>query len=414
MAYLRRKYYYKDEELPKGLAALYAGFDILNDHPLFSQLKGDISIKTSHLKGSKSIACVTKNGDIFTNISSGLDANEWAYALAHNLLHLAFGHFDKDKMPQTEDFYPNVWNKACDIYVTRFLADIGFGKPLFPDPAKAHTIKLNDERKIYEYLLGTEGPNPKQSFGLNTDDSRDMIGVDAPVVYKKGEKNEYAEVFSYAITHSLKNAVMKVGGHDFQKKKDTVVNRAAEWFLAHYPLLGGLAASFKIIEDIELCHKNEIHIAAVDAVHGEIYANPSCGLTFEEWKFVLAHEYLHAGLCHHKRCQGRDHYLWNVACDYVINDWLHEMKIGDMPEDGLLYDEKLHNMSAEAIYDLIVKQMRKFKKHATFRGYGQGDIFGNNRPHFEGLHQGITLDEFFRNSLKESLLISISIPTFNQ
>ena len=33
-------------------------------------------------------------------------------------------------------------NKACDIYVARFLADVRFGKALFPDPAKEHTIKL--------------------------------------------------------------------------------------------------------------------------------------------------------------------------------------------------------------------------------------------------------------------------------
>lgn len=403
MANLRRKYYFREEDMPKGLTSLYAGFDILKAHPLFSQLKGDISAKNSHLNGKKGIACVTKSGDIFVNIAFGLDANEWAYVLAHNLLHLAFGHFDKEKMPQTAELYPNVWNKACDIYVARFLADVRFGKPLFSDPAREYSIKLNDEIKIYEYLLETEGTTPNQSFGLNTDDSRDMIGVDAPIIYKNGEKNEYTETFSYAITHSIKKAVGEVGGHDFSKKRNTVVTKAAEWFLTHYPLLGGLASSFKIIEDIDLCHQSKIHIAAVDAVHGEIYTNPSCGLTLEEWKFVLAHEYLHAGLCHHERCQGRDRYLWNVACDYVINDWLHEMKIGDMPEEGLLFDEELHNMSAEAIYGLIVMQMRKFIKHATFRGYGQGDILGSNGPHFEGLGKGITLDEFFRNSLMEGL-----------
>ena len=403
MAYLRRKYYYRDKDMPKGLSALYAGFNILQHHPLFSQLKGTIAAKTSHLSGKEAIACVTKNGDIFVNIASGLDAQEWAYILAHNLLHLAFGHFDKDKMPQTAELYPLVWNKACDIYVTRFLADVGFGRTLFSDPASEYSVKLSDEVKIYEYLLEKEGTLPKLSYGLNASDTKDMIGVEAPLLYKKGDKNEYAATFSYAITHSMKKAVSDVGGHDFNKKKDTVITRAAEWFLAHYPLLGGLASSFKIIEDIDICHRYEIHIAAVDATHGEIYANPSCGLTLEEWKFVLAHEYLHAGLCHHERCQGRDRYLWNVACDYVINNWLHEMKIGDMPNEGLLYDESLNNMSAEAIYDLIVKQLRKFKKHATFRGYGQGDIFGNHGPHFEGLGKGITLDDFFRNSLREGL-----------
>ena len=403
MAYLRRKYYYRDKDVPKELSSLYAGFDSLNNHPLFSQLKGEIFPKTSHLNGKGAFCCVTKGGEIFSNIASGLDANEWTYALAHSLLHLAFGHFDKDRMPQEAKVYPGVWNKACDIYVTRFLADIGFGKPLFPDPATKYSIRLNDEIKIYDYLLKTEGTMPKQSLGLNTTEALDMIGLSAPIFYKKGEKNEYAEAFSHAITHSIKKAVSEVGGHDFGKKKDTIVTKAAEWFLAHYPLLGGLASSFKIIEDVDLCHKYEIHIAAVDARQGEIYVNPSCRLTMEEWKFVLAHEYLHAGLCHHERCQGRDRYLWNVACDYVINDWLHEMRIGDMPEEGLLYDEELHAMSAEAIYDLIIKQMRKFKKHATFRGYGQGDIFGNHSPRFEGLGKGITLDDFFRSSLREGL-----------
>ena len=403
MAYLRRKYYYRDEDIPKGLKALYAGFSILEEHPLFSQLEGTITPKTSHLSSKESIACVTKSGEIFVNIAADLDANEWAYVLAHNLLHLAFGHFDKEKMPPTALVYPWVWNKACDIYVTRFLADVGFGKALFDDPASQYAIKLNDEVKIYEYLLEKEGTIPKQDYGLNTSDTKDMIGVESPIIYKNGEQNEYAETFSHAITHSMKKAVSEVGGHDFSKKNDTVITKATQWFLAHYPLLGGLASSFKIIEDIDICHRYEIHIAAVDAVHGEIYANPSCGLTLEEWKFVLAHEYLHAGLCHHERCQGRDRYLWNVACDYVINDWLHEMRIGDMPEEGLLYDESLHNMSAEAIYDLIVKEMRKFKKHATFRGYGQGDIFGSNGPHFEGMGKGITLDDFFRNSLREGL-----------
>lgn len=403
MAYLRRKYYYREEDMPKGLASLYAGFDLLKEHPLFSQLEGSIVAKASHLNGKESISCVTKNGEIYTNIAADLDAREWAYVLAHNLLHLSFGHFDKEKMPTSADIYPNIWNKACDIYVARFLADIGFEKALFSDPATEYSIKLNDEVKIYEYLLETESPTPKQTYGLNTIESRDMIGVESPIVYKNGEKNEYIETFSYAITHSIKKAVSDVGGHDYSKKNDTVISKAAEWFLSHYPLLGGLASSFKVIEDIDICHKYEIHIAAVDSIHGEIYANPSCGLTFEEWKFILAHEYLHAGLCHHERCQGRDHYLWNVACDYVINDWLYEMKIGEMPDEGLLYDENLHNMSAEAIYDQIVREMRKFKKYATFRGYGQGDIFGSNGPHFEGLGKGIFLDEFFKNSLREGL-----------
>ena len=232
---------------------------------------------------------------------------------------------------------------------------------------------------------------------------KDMIGVERPIVYKKGERNAYAEKFSYAVTHSIKSALCDAGGYELKTKKNTVISRAAEWFLSHYPLLGGLAAAFKIVEDIEMCHRYEIHIAAVDAEQGIIYANPSCGFSEEEWIFVLAHEYLHAGLQHQKRCNGRDFFLWNIACDYVINDWLHEMEIGRMPPDGLLYDETLHNKSAESIYDLIVKEIRKYKKLNTFRGFGRGDMFNGNRPHFTGRENGVSLDELLKNALWEGL-----------
>ena len=119
--------------------------------------------------------------------------------------------------------------------------------------------------------------------------------------------------------------------------------------------------------------------------------------------FCLAHEYLHAGLQHQKRCNGRDFFLWNIACDYVINDWLHEMEIGRMPPDGLLYDETLHNKSAESIYDLIVKEIRKYKKLNTFRGFGRGDMFNGNRPHFTERENGVSLDELLKNALWEGL-----------
>lgn len=151
-----------------------------------------------------------------------------------------------------------------------------------------------------------------------------MTGLDHPVNYK-GE-NPYAKYFADAITNSVKSAVSTAGGHSLEEGNDTPVKKAAAWFLSHYPLLGGLAASFHILEDPVLCQKYEIQIAAVDTTKGIIYANPACGFSEEEWRFVLAHEFLHAGLCHQKRCMGRDFYLWNIACDYVVNDWLSEIK----------------------------------------------------------------------------------------
>ena len=51
------------------------------------------------------------------------------------LLHLAFAHFDKDTIPSdvyiddTVETKLAIWNKACDIYITRFLMDIQIGTP---------------------------------------------------------------------------------------------------------------------------------------------------------------------------------------------------------------------------------------------------------------------------------------------
>lgn len=97
-----------------------------------------------------------------------------------------------------------------------------------------------------------------------------------------------------------------------------------------------------------------------------IYANPTCGYTQEEWKFVLAHEYLHAGLEHDKRSQGREAYLWNIACDFVINDWLREMQ--------------------------------------TFAGYDSGDIISEQeKATFTSDHDFTKVDDFCRNALRQGL-----------
>lgn len=186
-------------------------------------------------------------------------------------------------------------------------------------------------------------------------------------------------------------------------KSALVEEFAGEVGLPCVSLLGSLAASFQVIEDVNLCQKYQIHIAAVDPVQGEIYCNPTADFTTEEWRFVLAHEYLHAGLMHHKRRQGRDHFFWNVACDYCVNGWLVEMQIGQMPQDGLLYDKELKGLSAESIYDTIVRERRRYRRLGTFRGYGQGDILSDSLPRFGGLREAVSLDEFFRNSLREGL-----------
>lgn len=413
MPHISRRYYYYGKEMPKDEARFYAGTDELEKHPLFGKLKGSVYMRGKYLQNKGSIAAVDSGGAVYVNVHQNLEAAEWEYVVAHCLLHLAFGHFDSDKIPRDAngEFRADLWNLACDIYVTRFLSDIRYGEPVVEDPAKKYRFKMNDEVKIYYHLLESEIGGQEhipQSYGLNGLKGLDMAGLSKPVSYKEGEKNEYAHQFAWALARSVTDTVSRESGNKRNAVKETVVTKAAGWFLTHYPLLGGVAASFKIIEDVDICQKYEIHIAAVDAELGEIYVNPVANLSEKEWRFVLAHEYLHAGLEHHKRCQGRDRYLWNIACDYVVNGWLHEMEIGDMPGEGLLYDEELKGLSAETIYDRIVKEIRKYTKMNTFRGFGKGDIMGGAGPGFAGMGKGVSLDEFFKNALREGLDYQLS------
>ncbi len=130
--------------------------------------------------------------------------------------------------------------------------------------------------------------------------------------------------------------------------------------------------------------------------------NPAAALDEYASRFVIAHELLHVGLRHQDRQRGRDPFLWNVACDFVINGWLIEMGVGSPPAFGMLQDPELKGLSAEAVYDRIVTDLRRYRKLATLRGYGLGDMLERSgQPCWNP--EGMTLDEFYRSGLAQGL-----------
>ena len=412
----------KSSKISTNRQNLEMGIAVHKSNPLFAKLDGYICIRDKNIMGKKSAAYVDSGGTIYLNQDMTLSPSQWAYAIAHCQLHLAFGHFDGEKMPGylKKDFEgeewkvscnPYIWNVACDIYIAKFLHDVKFGTPLSMASVAIFSGPMTDERKIYQYLTERGCVEQYQEFGTAAVGGLDMQGLDRPLFYDetKNQKNRFVLKFAYALAYSVSNVVSTVGGHSaITGKAYTSSQKAAMWFINHYPLLGGLASGFKIIEDYKYCMDNEISVAAVDVTCAEIYVNPAAGLNMEELKFVLAHEFLHAGLQHHERCQGRDHELWNVACDYVINGWLQEMGIGQMPERGLLYDENLKNISAESLYDRMVRDLKKYARLETFRGYGKGDIIGDSKG-ASGGHSGFrnfgatSLDDFYKSALQNGL-----------
>lgn len=400
-----------DNQLSPNELKLNAGIDIIRNHPLFRRL--DISITTARkdqLKKETSAVCYS-DGYVLVNPYISNEPKEWAYIIAHCMLHLCFGHFESENMPGyfeddvdgkkkwVENCDRDIWNFACDLFVTKFLMDIKFGTPVCM--INDYSLFASDERKIYENLLQKGISVYSNKYGTAKVGESDMYWRESRYYRFSSQKNSYATEFAYAVSDSVHDVINEAGGGSVERK--SIQNKSAEWFINHYPLLGGLASGFKIIEvgyGSKSALNNDISIAAIDVTEREIYVNSAANLSSEEWKFVLAHEYLHAGLQHHERCQGREPYLWNVACDFVINSWLKEMQVGVMPS-SVLYDETLRDYSAEEIYDVIVKNLKKKSKYETLRGYGKGDIL--DKGFAESRIKPVSLDDFCKNALRSGL-----------
>ncbi|BDA68973.1 hypothetical protein CAL7716_031390 [Calothrix sp. PCC 7716] len=370
------------------------GCAIIRQHPMFTELiyRADIIRREGNKCPPQGWAVVTSNGAIHVHPTRRGSKEEWAYVLAHCLLHLGFGHFQ-----QKTNF--REWNAACNYFIAKFLNDLKLGR--VPDE---YNFTLNfatrNEESLYQEFCQNGIP------GYNFIDM--IIESTKNNNYYLSRNFDWQASFGKGLIRAVTSAVNVAGGREpflgANIEKDTPANRAKSWFINSYPLLGALAANFEIIEDPLVCQRLDISVAAVDIQNKEIFINPAANLDDQECRFVMAHELLHVGLRHDMRRQGRDFYFWNVACDYVINSWLIEMGLGELPKFGLLYDPDLKGLSAEAIYDQIVTDLRRFRKLATLRGVGQCDILERGTPEWWTSDDGMALDDFYRRCLNQGLI----------
>lgn len=395
----------KGAELDPGALAFRQGLSLVSRHPLFAPLAGRAWISRP---GTGSVpengwAVVTSSGAIYCHPKRRGTSEEWAWVIAHALLHLAFEHVK----PKANE---RAWNTACCVYVSRFLADLKFGRPpeglRLPDDARPKS-----EEALYRQFLATGIPRALEGLDLAAGQGDMLIptktsGRRSWALIRRRE--DWPELFARGLSEAVSGAVAVAAGRQASLAERAPLSSsgtlAREWFIARYPLLGALAASFKIIEDADLCRRLNIQIAAVDASLGELYLNPRAGLDEEETRFVMAHELLHVALNHHGRRMGRDPFLWNCAADYVINRWLIEMKIGRAPNMGLLHDAELAGLSAEEIYDRLARDLRRYRRLMTFRATGMGDIIDRQPPEWWLHGRGLELDEFYRNALSQGFL----------
>ncbi|MBV9231417.1 MAG: peptidase [Chloroflexi bacterium] len=393
------------EKINEAEQCLYAGIRIVRSNRVFQSVVYRAGIEPSEICPRDGWAVVSNNGRIYVHPTRVGDPAEWAYVLAHCLLHLVFNHFQESYKAHLPE-----WNAACDCYIAQFLKELKLGRPplelkgLVDDLKALGRYSLRSEEKLFEDFCDFGIP----ASLLPTGTSGTAIDMRYEPVQKGPwyDEKDWAQCFGEGLVEAITEVVEEAASDSYYvtpSRPNTPAQRARNWFVSHYPLLGALAASFEIIEDSQVCQRMQINVAAVNMQAREIYINPRAGLTVEELRFVMAHELLHVGLRHDVRCEGRDHYLWNVACDYVINGWLKEMGVGDFPQIGGLYDPELKDESAEAIYDRIVTDLRRYRKLATMRGIGLSDILDD--PGWWASKAGADLDDFYRSCLAQGLIM---------
>ncbi|HEX7833678.1 MAG TPA: VWA-like domain-containing protein [Thermoanaerobaculia bacterium] len=379
--------------------AFRAGLHLVSAHPLFAPLlmRIDVNRQRNNYCPNDGWAVALENGSIHVHPTRRGESAEWAYVLAHALLHFAFDHFHVGEKSIE-------WNTACDVVVTKFLGDLKFGKrPVDMDADLGDLASMSEER-IFARFRRDGIARGLDSLSTAGERSGDLFWTPQPAHDSRRER--WAHAFAAGLTASVTSAVRVAGGYESHlgstKEDLSHAEQARRWFINSYPLLGALAAAFHIVERPDVAQRLGITIAAISAEMKEIYINPASALSISEARFVIAHELLHVGLRHEARRQGRDPHLWNVACDFVINDWLFEMDIGTMPEFGGLHDVSLRGLSAEAIYDQLAVDLRRNRKLATFRGIGEGDMLEES-PDWWTRVDAQTLDDFYRRALSQGL-----------
>lgn len=414
------------KEPPKeNLRTIAAGVGLLRAHPLFSHLGLDSYWRPSTSgepftpKGYARLHSHPHNYRQQDGFATTIEVNpwkratpeEWANVLGQALLHYYFCHADPERTDEA-------WRVACELVAEEFLRAIDIGRrpedlqpadlpPLGRDVEAVATMLREDGSSLLALHggLGLAAGAPSFTF------SGRLPPLSAKV------RRERQEILAAAIRASLEKAIATAGDaargpSTIRRNPNSMAERARSWFVASYPLLGALAAAFEIVEDADLCALHDIAIAAVDSELRRVYINPKFAWTYPAMQFVIAHELLHVGLRHEARRQGREPYLWNVACDYVINGWLVEMNVGEFPSGDLLLDPELgfEKESAEAIYDRIVGDLRltrRLNKARTLRGQGKVDVI-SERPPAWWSGPGTDLDAFYRRALADGLDLHVA------
>jgi predicted metal-dependent peptidase len=125
--------------------------------------------------------------------------------------------------------------------------------------------------------------------------------------------------------------------------------------LLRHPFFGNMATRMQVKHCDDWCPT-----AATDGRN--LYYNTQFfnAMTNKEIEFVIAHEILHCIFDHIIRRENRNPMLYNIACDYLVNNTLVRDRIGDMPKlVDCFQDFKYDGWTSEEVYDDLFKEAEK-------------------------------------------------------
>ncbi|NJL64817.1 MAG: hypothetical protein HC903_27145 [Methylacidiphilales bacterium] len=151
------------------------------------------------------------------------------------------------------------------------------------------------------------------------------------------------------------------------------------------------------------------HTAATDGRN--VYFNPEflVSLTPAQQDGLLLHEVLHAALLHVPRRGVRDAQLWNFAADIVTNGIIMQQGAFELPA-GALRDEQIEHESVEEIYEILLKDIEKYKSLWEDSGNDDlldspGDSLGDGEDSLSEARKA-ALEAHWRNALQQAAVIA--------
>lgn len=121
------------------------------------------------------------------------------------------------------------------------------------------------------------------------------------------------------------------------------------------PFFGNLATRMNLVNADDWCPT-----AATDGRRFYYNSEFVNKMPLKQVEFLVGHEVLHAVYDHMGRRGDRDPKIWNIADDFCVNADLIDQRIGEkITVVGMLYDPKYKGMSAEEVYDDLMKNANK-------------------------------------------------------